>query len=146
VERLSRSQEDSQLMGPERLLWRAPVVSEVTRRGHACQFAKWRWPAGPPGKDLAGLRRMRHQLRPGGAGQETMEGRMVSKARLEDEQGIHILLFRRATNSKDGIQKTCSQRHRGGTCHSEDPARQSRECFVHKWTFLDSLAVPCLEK
>jgi hypothetical protein len=98
------------------------------------------------GKTEQGLRRMRHQLRPGGAGQEMMEARMVSKARLEAEQGIHVLLYRRATSSEDGIQKICSQRHRGGTCHSEDPARQSWECFVHKWTFLDSLAVPCLEK
>jgi hypothetical protein len=73
-------------------------------------------------------------------------GGVVSKERLEAEQGIYILLFRRATSSEDVIQKICSQRNRGGTCHAQDPARQSRECFVHKWTFLDSLAVPCFEK
>jgi hypothetical protein len=88
------------------------------------------------------LSRPQEDAAPGGTGQETMDARMVTKAK----QGIHVLLYRRATSSEDGIQKICSQRHRGGTCHSEDPARQSRECFVHKWSFLDSLAVPCLEK
>jgi hypothetical protein len=74
-------------------------VSEVIRQGHAHQFAKWRRPPGLPKKGLAGLRRLRHQLRPRGAGQETMEARMVSKVQLEAEQNIHVLLSRGATTS-----------------------------------------------
>jgi hypothetical protein len=163
VERLSRSKEDRSADGArEAAVESSSGASEVTRRGHACQFAKWRWPAGLPGKDWAGLRRMRHQLRPGGVGQETMEGRMVSKARLEASRRR----WRGGWSPKRGLRPSrastpfCTEElplpkmgskrfaHKGiEEGHAIRRIQQGNRgsCFVHKWTFLDSLAVPCLE-
>jgi hypothetical protein len=57
----------------------------------ACWFAKKRRLTRPPRKDEAGLRRLRHQLRPREARWKTTEARVTSKPRPAAEQGIHVL-------------------------------------------------------
>jgi hypothetical protein len=81
-----------------------PISMHVTRREQARRFAKRRRPTGPPGKDQAGLRRLRHLLRPRPrrAGRKTVEARMVNKSSRASVSYCPGELP--GTSSEDGIQ------------------------------------------